>query len=89
MPSSSQKTVPGQIVTAKYDSELGFLSLLVRTPDGKSRNMVLRKEIFTLHGVPCTSLSKEEADTAMENLAEAFRRSQGKRVACTLFEEQL
>jgi hypothetical protein len=86
---SKQRTVPGEIITAQYHPDLGLVAVLVRTPDGKARSMAIRKEILKFHGRDLASLEKEEVDAEMEKMAEGFRRSKGKRIGCTLYEEQI
>ena len=84
-----QKTVPAEIITAKYHPDLGLVAVLVRTPDGKARSMAIRKEILKFHGREPSSLAKEEVDAEMEKMAEGFRQNKGKRIGCTLYEEQI
>lgn len=87
--SDKQRTVLAEIVAAQYHPDLGLVAVLVRTPDGKARSMVIRKEILKFHGRDHSSLAKEEVDSEMEKMAEGFRRNKGKRIGCTLYEEQI
>lgn len=80
--------VKASIVDARYHQKEEKLGVLVRLPDGSTRGTFTSKNDYSIGGRRLDALPKEEADRAMEGLANKFRMARGKHINLEIYEHQ-